>query len=103
MPPRFEIVTGAPAMSEARLRRRLAELRRNAPEIDGGYAEFVYFLLLRDDLGRRERQRAKELLECGPGGDRPAKVGTPFCVITPRRAPFRRGRARPRTYSSVAA
>ena len=84
MPPRFEIVTGAPAMSEARLRRRLAELRRSAPEIDGGYAEFVYFLLLRDDLGRRERQCAKELLECGPGGDRPAKVGTPFCVITPR-------------------
>ena len=80
----FVVLAGPPALSEARLRAKLAELQRVDSQASGLYAEFVHFLLLDRPLNRAERLLVDSLLAYGPRHALPARVGEPLCVVTPR-------------------
>ena len=84
MPPRVEILTGPPALSRARLAAKVAELQRLDARITTVFAEYVHFLVLRDDLAGPEQATAHALLTYGPRHDLPQRTGAPYCVVTPR-------------------
>ncbi|MYA16677.1 MAG: phosphoribosylformylglycinamidine synthase, partial [Gammaproteobacteria bacterium] len=84
MPSRVEILTGPPALSRARLAARLGELQQIDRRVEAVFAEYVHFLILRDDLSGTDRDAARALLTYGPRRDLPERVGAEFCVVTPR-------------------
>ena len=77
-------LAGGPAMSPARLQRRLDALRRRGVSARGGFAEFMHFLLLERELTCEQWRTTRALLEYGPRHAPPPRIGTPFCVVTPR-------------------
>ena len=81
----LEVLPGPPAFSSARLARRLLELQAQAPGVKGAFAEFVHFLLLREELDAAQWQVARALLDYGPRERASAGVGEPHCVVAPRR------------------
>ena len=78
------VISGPPALTQARLSAKLAELRRADPAASGLFAEFVHFLFLRRPLSGSERGVLEGLLSYGPRHALPARVGEPLCVVTPR-------------------
>ena len=78
------VLTGPPALTQARLSAKLAELCRVDPAASGLFAQFVHFLFLRRPLSVAERRVVDGLLAYGPRLALPARVGEPLCVVTPR-------------------
>ena len=84
MPSRVEILTGPPAFSRARLAATLAEIQQIDASVEAVFAEYVHFLILRDDFAGSQRAIADALLGYGPRRDLPQRVGEPYCVVMPR-------------------
>ncbi len=84
MLPRVEILTGPPAVSRARLAEKLFALQQVDPRVEGVFAEFVHFLVLRREPNGSERATLDALLAYGPRRDLPPREGEPFCVVMPR-------------------
>ena len=84
MPPRVEILTGPPAFSRARLAAKLSELQRPDPRVEAVFAEYLHFLILRDELADSQRATAHALLTYGPRHELPQRAGEPYCVVMPR-------------------
>ena len=84
MPLPFAAIDGPPAFSRARLARRLRAIKERAPGVRRAFAEFVHFLLLREEPNSAEWTIIRALLDYGPRTDPPRRVGVPFCVVTPR-------------------
>ena len=84
MPLPLAVLDGPPAFSRARLARRLREIKEQAPGVRRAFAEFVHFVLLREEPDRGEWKVVRALLDYGPRMDQPRLIGAPFCVVTPR-------------------
>ena len=82
--PTLHVLAGPPAFSTARLARTLRALKRDAPKLRGGYAEFVHFLFIAGKLDDAQRAMVAELLRYGPQRGLPRKTGTPRCTVVPR-------------------
>ena len=81
---RPQILIGPPAFSRARLARTLLALQREAPGMQGVFAEFIHLLFVDGELGPQQRRVAAELLRYGPCRDLPAKTGVPLFTVAPR-------------------
>ena len=78
------VLDGPPAFSRARLGRHLRAIKEQAPGVRRVFAEFVHFVLLREEPNSAEWRSIRALLDYGPRTDQPKQVGVPFCVVTPR-------------------
>ena len=63
----------------------MRELQAWEPAVRGAFAEFVHFLLLREELGAAQWEAVRALLDYGPRTRRPPREGEPHCVVAPRR------------------
>ncbi|MDP6189654.1 MAG: phosphoribosylformylglycinamidine synthase, partial [Gammaproteobacteria bacterium] len=61
---------GAPALSEFRQQRLLAELQAQIPAVTGVYGEFMHFVKLHAELTANEQQVLESILQYGPSAQR---------------------------------
>ena len=77
------IFRGAPALSDFRLNKKLAQLQAAAPEVCGLYAEYIHFAEVEGELSEQARNVLEALLTYGPKVE-PATPEGRLILVTPR-------------------
>ena len=72
---------GAPALSEFRIQKLIAQLQKSIPSLEGIYAEFVHFTDVDGDLPKTKQKTLEKLLKYGPKANAVEPEGHLFLVV----------------------